>query len=190
MRDLEMEIKGTAVLAIQDFVKVNYKERYEDWIDALPIESKHIFTEVINSSKWYPLREGAIIPTKRIGELFYSRNYNEAALDSGKYSAQKALTGIYYFFVKASSTAHVIKRAPKIFNTYYRPGEIVVVKQIENEITLQIRNMTESHDIIEHRIAGWMHKAMEISGARTIRIHFTKSMAKGDPITQLDIHWT
>jgi hypothetical protein len=185
-----MEIKGTAVKAIRDFVKTYYQDKFEDWLELLPAGAKQIYTGTIDSTKWYPLSEGGIVPTLKIGELFFSGNYNVAALESGKYSAQKALTGIYNFFVKASSPAHILNSTPKIFSSYYRPGQLTIKNKKDNEVTLQISNMTQNNDVIEHRIAGWLYKAMEISGAKSVRIEFTKSMAKGDAITQLDIQWT
>jgi len=185
-----MEIKGTAVKAIRDFVKTNYSDKFNDWLEALPLGSKRIFSGKIDSSKWYQLREGGISPTRIIGELFYSGNFNVAALESGKYSAQKALSGIYNALIKTSSPSHILNSTPKIFATYYRPGQLTVKNKKDNEVTLQISNMTENDDVIEHRIAGWLYKALEISGAKSVRIEFTKSMAKGDAVTQLDIQWT
>jgi hypothetical protein len=185
-----MEIKGTAVKAISDFVKTNYNEKFNDWLDALPVGSRQIYSNTIDSTNWYPLQEGGIIPTRKIGELFFNGNFNQAALESGKFSAQKALKGIYNAFVKASSPSHIIKSTPKIFSTYYRPGRLNIKNIKDSEATLLISNMIEKNDVIDHRIAGWLYKALEISGAKSVRIEFTKSMAKGDAITQLDIQWT
>ncbi len=184
-----MEIKGTAVAAIRDFVKSNFSENYYDWLNALPNDSKSIFIEMIDPTKWYPLREGAIIPTRLIGETFYEGDHIKGSLESGKYSAQKALTGIYRIFVKASSTSYIIERASRIFNTYYRPCEMTIINKKKNSVTMLIGNMNESDEVIEYRIAGWIQRAMEISGARNVVIKIIMSITKGDELTQMEIHW-
>jgi hypothetical protein len=184
-----MEVKGTAVAAIRDFVKTNFPENYYDWLNSLPADSKSIFIDLIDPTKWYPLKVAAIIPTRMIGDVIYDGDYIKASVESGKYSAQKALTGIYRIFVKASSTSYIIERASRIFNTYYRPCEMNVIHRTKNLVALHISDMTESDEVIDYRIAGWIQRAMEISGARNVVIKVTESIAKGDEITQMELRW-
>jgi hypothetical protein len=185
-----MEIKGTAVASIRDFVKSKFPDKYEHWLQALPDGSKQIFGGLIDVSGWYPIYEGGIIPTRVIAEMFYDGNYMEGSLEAGKHSAQKALTGIYKVFVKAYSPAHVAQRATRIFGTYYRPCELVIKNKTDNNATMQITKMTVNDEVIEYRIAGWIYKALEISGAKDITVNFSKSMARGDGVTELEIRWS
>ena len=116
-----MEIKGTAVIAIRDYVKTHYGDRYKEWLQSLPDNVQSIYSGMIDSSGWYPLGEGGLIPTKKTAEMFFNGDYEKGAWDAGKFSAQKALTGIYKIFVKASSPGYIIQRASRVFSTYYRP---------------------------------------------------------------------
>lgn len=184
-----MEIKGTAVIAIRDYVKLNHKDQYNNWIDSLPLESSNIFRSAIDSSKWYPISEGGIIPTKKAAELFFGGNFEKGAWEMGKYSAEKALTGIYKIFVKASSPGYIVQRASRVFSTYYQPCKMEAKKSTEKSTLLEISNMTESDIVIEYRIGGWIEKALDISGAKNCKVKFLMSMAKGDDITQIDITW-
>jgi hypothetical protein len=184
-----MEIKGTAVIAIRDYVKTNYKEKYSDWLGSLPDDSRLIFTSAIDSSKWYPLEKGGVVPTRKIGDFFFKGDYKNGAWLSGNFSAEKALTGIYKIFVKASSPSYIIERASRVFSTYYRPCEMTVISRLEKAVVIQITEMTNSDEVIEYRIAGWIQKALEISGARNIKITFPKSITKGDKVTEMAINW-
>jgi hypothetical protein len=184
-----MEIKGTAVLAIRDFVKTNYADNYNEWIQSLPEKVRKIYSGVIDSSGWYPLGEGGVIPTKKTAEMFFNGDYERGAWDAGMFSAQKALTGIYKIFVKASSPGYIIQRASRVFATYYRPCKMNVVERTEKSVVLEISNMTESDVVIEHRIAGWIHKALEISGAKNITVDVNQSISRGDDVTRLNTHW-
>jgi hypothetical protein len=184
-----MEIKGTAILAIRDFVKVNHQEGYNDWINALPEESKGIFTAAIDSSKWYPLLAGGLIPTRKTAEMFYRGDYIAGAFDAGQFSAEKALTGIYKIFVKAAAPSYIIQRASRIFATYYQPCKMDVIEKTDTHVLLEISDMTQSDVVIEYRIAGWIKKALDISGAQNIQIEFPKSITRGDSVTQMNINW-
>ena len=184
-----MEIKGTAVIAIRDFVKSNYQEKYYDWLRSLPENVQTIYSKVIDSSQWYPLKEGGLLPTRKIADLFFNGDYEKGAWEAGKYSAQKALTGIYKIFVKASSPGYIVQRASRVFSTYYRPCQMAVVEQTGASVVLEISNMTESDIVIEYRIAGWINRALEISGAKNITIDIPRSICRGDAVTQLSISW-
>jgi len=60
-----MEIKGTAVIAIRDYVKLNHKEVYDKWLESLPQESSYIYKNAIDSSKWYPAKRGRYYTNKK-----------------------------------------------------------------------------------------------------------------------------
>jgi hypothetical protein len=184
-----MEIKGTAVIAIRDYVKMNYKEKYNEWIGSLPEDSRQIYNSAIDSSKWYPLQYGGIVPTKLLGDMFYKGDHKNGAWTSGSYSAEKALTGIYKIFVKASTPSYIVDRASRVFSTYYRPCEMSLISKKERGVLIQISQMTNSDEVIEYRIAGWIQKALEISGAKNIQITFPKSITKGDSVTEMEINW-
>jgi len=184
-----MEIKGTAVIAIRDYVKLNHKEVYDKWLESLPQESSYIYKNAIDSSKWYPLKEGGIIPTKKAVDLFFQSDYEKGSWEMGRFSAEMALTGIYKIFVKASSPGYIVQRASRVFATYYQPCKMEVKKNADKNISLEISDMTESDSVVEYRICGWIEKAIEISGAKNCTFRFPKSIAKGDEVTQFDITW-
>jgi hypothetical protein len=58
-----MEIKGTAVKSIPDFIRKTHPEKYQAWLEALPESSQKLFKEGILPSNWYPLQEAAVVPT-------------------------------------------------------------------------------------------------------------------------------
>jgi len=185
-----MEIKGTAVIAIRDYIKSNQTERYNEWLNKLTDESREIYEGVIDSSKWYPIQTAGVEPTRKAIDIFFHGDYKKGAWEAGKFSAQKALTGIYKIFVKASSPGYIIQRASRIFATYYQPCKMEVLDKTDTSVLLEISNMTVSDIVIEYRIGGWIEKALEISGAKNITIEYPKSITKGDAVTQLNIRWS
>jgi hypothetical protein len=183
-----MEIKGTAVKSISDFVKANFDNQYNDWLESLPEGSKRIMSNPILPNDWFPLEEAAITPTEKLCPLFYP-DPMEAARQSGRYSAEIALHGIYKFFVKMSSPSFVIGKALGIMSTYYRPVELKIVDGAHGHTTLHLLHFPNSHSCVEYRIAGWCERALEISGCRHVKVTITKSLAKGDSLTEFIITW-
>lgn len=184
-----MEVKGTAVMAIREFVKKNHGERYEEWVNGLNDDSKIIFSDYIDSSKWYPVAHGAIEPTKHLSNLFYERDFKNGAWESGRYSAEKGLTGIYKLYVKASTPIHIISRASRIFAAYYQPCKMELADKSDKSVSVVISQIDNLHDIIKYRIGGWIQKALEISGTKNVQVEFNEKVVDGKRIFNLDMSW-
>jgi hypothetical protein len=183
-----MEIKGSAVKSIPEFIKKNHSDKYSNWLSSLPEDSRKIFEGAILPSNWFPLKEAAIVPTEKLGEMFYGDTL-KGAWQCGRHSAEVALTGIYKFFIKAASPFFIISKAGKIFSTYYQPSSMEVVDKGDDWVVLQISQFEDPHPVIENRIAGWIEKAMEIHGVSSVKVDFTKSMTRGDKVTEIRVSW-
>ena len=184
-----MEIKGSAVMAIRDYVKNNHGSKYDEWVNGLPTDSKKLFADFIDSSKWYPVQEAAIDSTLKMSELFYSGDYKKAAWNSGKFSAQKGLTGIYKLYVKAASPIHIINRASRVFAAFYQPCKMEVIAKADKTVSVHVSEMGNCHDVIIYRIAGWCQQALEISGTKNTEIKIAKESVNAQPVFRLDMSW-
>jgi hypothetical protein len=184
-----MEIKGTAVKSISDFVKEKFYNYYDDWLNSLPEESKKIMSNPVLPNEWFPLIEAAIIPTNKLHPLIFTDEF-EGARQSGRYSAEIALMGIYKFFVKMATPNFVIGKASRIMSTYYRPSELEIVESSSKHAIMSLSHFPESHPCIEYRIAGWCERALEISGCKEVTVTISKSLSNGDPLTEFLIKWS
>lgn len=183
-----MEVKGTAVIAIRDYVKSNFPSEYKRWLDSLNADSKEIFAGSIDSTKWYQVETAALEPTLKISELFFENNRLKGAWNSGRYSAEKALTGIYKIFVKATSPAYIIQRASRVFATYYQPCEMRVINATGTGCVVEISKMDKKYDVIDNRIAGWIERALEISGAQDVKLSLAVK-PNDDTTREIIISW-
>jgi len=183
-----MRVKGTTVKSIQSFVKEKWPQRYDEWLNSLPQSSKDIMSDAIYATNWYPLNEGAVIPTYTI-KMFFEDNSLKAAVESGKYNAEATLTGVYKIFVKMSNPGYIIKRASKIMSTYYEDTLLEVGETTSNSVILDITKFEQLDKMIEYRISGWIEKALELSGCKDINVRISLSMTKGDSITRYFVTW-
>ena len=183
-----MRVKGTAVKSIPEFIKAEHGSKYTEWLDSLPMESKKLFINGIKTSDWYSVEHAIIIPTVTMSELLY-QSETKGAWECGRYSAKAALTGIYSLYVKMSSPGHIIDRAGRVLQAYYEPSELNIVSKGKNNVTLHITKFPKPHKVIDARLAGWMERALELSGCKNIKINITKSLLKGDAYTEFAINW-
>ncbi|NBC83749.1 MAG: hypothetical protein GVY19_10240 [Bacteroidetes bacterium] len=184
-----MEIKGSALLAIRDYVKTYHKNDYLKWLNALNDEAKTLYNNAIDSTKWFPVSVYAVEPMKVISNLFHNNDMKRTAWEGGRFSAENALKGIYKFFVKASTPHFIISRAGNIFERYYRPCRMSVTSSEDHRVVLDMTDISDSDEHIEYRIAGWIEKALEISGCKNVTVEITQSIAKGHLSTKFISEW-
>lgn len=183
-----MEIKGTAVKSIPEFVKQKYASRYADWVKSLSPESQQIINNV-SSATWYSLKDAAIEPTQKVAELFFNNDFKKGALELGRFSADIGLHGVYKLYVKFSSPGHIISRASRIFSAYYSPTKMETDDLKTNSVNLVISQFDLPSEVIEYRIAGWVERALEISGCKGIDVKITESFTKGNTRTVYECKW-
>jgi hypothetical protein len=184
-----MEIKGTAVKSIPEFVQKHFPLRFQDWLKTMPENSSKLMGGLIFSNNWYPIQDALVEPMKSISKFFYNGDDKKTARTMGKFSADVALNGVYKFFIQFGSPKYIIERGSRIFTTYFQPSEMVVVNVAKNGLTVNITKFPEPDEIIEHNIAGWMERALEISGCKQVKAEIIRSLAKKHSLTEIQITW-
>ncbi len=184
-----MEVKGTAVKSIKEYVEKKYKSQYTDWIQSMPESSQKIMSDAIFANNWYSMKDGAVEPTLAIAKLFYRNNIQKAALEAGRFSAEQGLKGVYKIFVRVASPNYIMERAGRVFTSYYSPSDITVLDKHDKGLTIHITKFPEPEEVIEYRIAGWCEKALEFTNCKDVKSNITKSLAKGDNLTEIVITW-
>lgn len=182
-----MEVKGSVVQNINIYVEKFHAAEYEKWKSALSEKSQKLMART-TSSKWYPINEGILEPTQTMCDLFYT-NAHEGAWKSGRFSAEVGLTGVYKIFVLISTPVFLIKRASRILATFYSSSEINVVDSSDHSMLVHFTKLPTRSELLEHRIAGWMEKALEICGCKDLSINILQSIGKGDDLFEVEITW-
>ncbi len=185
-----MEVKGTAVMTIPIFVKEKFGEQgLQKWLGALSAQARRDFSSDILAPTWYPLKDYLVDPTLKLCELFYQGRL-DGAVEQGRFSAEYGLKGVYKAFVKEASPAALVAKAGAILPTYYQPSAMEVTEKGVKTAILRITRFEAPHTVIEHRIKGWIERALEISGAKMVRAQIKNSMTTGSPSTDFALSWS
>jgi hypothetical protein len=183
-----MEVKGVVLKSNQNFVKDKYPKRYKEWFDALSDKAKSMMSERIVDDAWYNINEAMIEPTKKICDLFY-KGSDRGAWEIGRYAAEYDTKGVYSFFLRVASPVFFICRASNIISNYYRPCEIEAGEIEKKQAYMHILSLGEPNHIVEMRIGGWVERILELCGCKNLQLIITKSLTKGDKVTEYKAKW-
>lgn len=185
----QTKVKGSAITSIPEFIKDTFgQEKYNEWFNKLPLESKEIHSKLILKSNWYSLENSYIKPIQLICDMFYDGSL-EGARAGGIYSANKSLTGVYKFLVKMGSPEFILNKAATISKTYYKPSEAEFVSDGKGIGRIVMTKFQGMHRIVEQRQTSWIKRAVEICGAKNVSISVTKSQLEGANHTEFTVTW-
>lgn len=185
-----MEVKGTSVRSVVEFIDKNFPAKKQEWLNSLSPDSKKLMGGLLFTNNWYPLNIGLAEPMKAISKICFNGDETKTARTMGKYSADVALSGVYKFFVQFGSPKFIIERGSRIFTTYFQPSEMIVLNVQKNSMLVHVTKFSESEHIIEENIAGWMERALEISGCKNVKVLITKSLSRGNNVTEFSFNWS
>lgn len=73
---------------------------------------------------------------------------------------------------------------------YYRPTDAEVMESIDGLVRIRITTPPRLDEIIEHRIAGWMERAMELHECVGISVDVHHSPEEDNPFTEFHLTWS
>ena len=184
-----MEIKGSVVRTIQEYMKTKFPEKFDEWLSQLPSSASAIHKGTIKPSDWYPLHESAVLPTEVLGKIVFNGDIKKASWECGRFGAESTLKGIYRFFLMATPSRMVVSTGGRILTTFYRPVDFKLVESGSGSAKVHVTRIEDPSGVIENRIGGWIERALEIQGIKAARVEITQSLAKGDPMTEITISW-
>ena len=179
------KVSGLALQTLPMFIRDKYGEdEYQKWLEALPQQSKTVYEKPITITDWYTLPDSYIEPMKLMCRMFYN-NKERGAWEIGRFSAEYALKGVLKVFLKLGSVNFFVKRAAAVIPNYYKPCTIEVVENGHGKAVMRLEGFEGNHVLIENRIAGWMERALEISGCKMRLVTISRSTA----YTNFKVNW-
>ena len=64
-----------------------------------------------------------------------------------------------------------------------------IIEKEEKRVVLHIKEFPELERLVELRICGWIERALEISGSKSVNVRITKSLTKQDAVTEIIVEW-
>jgi hypothetical protein len=183
-----VQIKGSA---IQETLKQILRRSGDDALNKilalLDDQARTVLKREIFASTWYPLDVFTRFLEMEIKVLAAG---DENMVTRGSEAViERQLRGIYKAFVKLGSPEFVIKRIAAVHATYFEGVPIEVDLPAPRSANIRYTGFQKQHRIMGFAIIGFFRKALEISGAKDVAIHFTVPIEEGKEFAELSITW-
>ena len=184
-----VQIKGSAIQETINQIKRRAGEdAFQKILGLLDEEARKVCEGEIFASTWYSLD----LFTRFLEiEIRVLAGGNEEMVTRGSEAViERQLRGIYKAFVKLGSPEFVIKRIAAVHATYFQGVPIEVQLHGRGKALIKYTGFEKQHRIMGFAIIGFFKKALEISGAKDLAIHFTIPIEEGKGFSELSISWS
>lgn len=179
-----MEVKGSVLSSVPKFVRKQFgDDAVASWLKRLSPQAREVYTNPIMPSMWYPIIPCLAEPTIAICDLFFNGDLN-GAWESGRFTADEALTGLYKVFAIVGSTHTILKKGALAMSLLYRPSEIALTEYKEYNATLTISAFGEPHRALDARLGGFIERSLTVCGCKNVIVKTGRLMTKGDPCSE------
>jgi hypothetical protein len=181
------QVKGTAVIASLRFVREQFgEEGLERVLAALPDEDRSAFDANLLASSWYPMP--ALLHFMEETQKQFEAQEPEVLRKMGRRSADYGLTTVYKIFFKVGSPEFIVRKASRVFGSYYDTGEMVQVENAPGRAVVELKGFAGAPQYCA-RIFGWMERTMVLAGARNLKSSHSSCVHRGDQVCRFEGNW-
>ena len=139
------------------------------------------------ATKWYPFELGTRLDAAIVAAIGGGdRRYFERL---GAASAEKNLKGVHKDFLVHGDPQAFLAKAPVIYSFYYDQGRREYQATGPNEAVLTTRE-AEAFSLADClTVVGWHRRALELCGARNVRVVEEECRASGGVVCRYRIRW-
>jgi len=183
-----LHIKGTAVLDTMQAIQARAgKSELDKILGHLDEKTREELKQPISPSSWYSCDAFARFLEADVRET--AGGNEEVLVKRAEAVIEKQLSGIYKMFVRLGSPEFVIRRIAAVHSTYFDGVQIIPEMKGPNSATIQYVGFSPDHRIMGFVILGFFKKALQISGAKGVDVHFTVPIEAGEKLCELALLW-
>ena len=186
---MEMKVKGTEIISLKMFVESRFGEDgFAKWLAALDEETQYV-VQFAMASSWYPAEQMFAVPGRRMCELFFPDDLEEGAREWGRAGADRELTGVYRLLVRVGSTNMMLSTAADKWPMFYNTATLRPVVNEKHHALLRLEGSPVSDILWANAVAGWLERALAMSGVRDARVDITQTTEGGLSVFEFNLTW-
>lgn len=185
-----IEIKGSVINDSVNAVKLRSGEEiFKKILEQLNPDTKKIFeSAIISHTHWYPL--DAFLQYLEADLKLTANGDENELIERSEQLIEKQLRGIYKVFVKFGSPEFIINRV-SLSQLHYLKGLTIESNMINPEkARVKYIGFEKQHRLIGFSIIGYYKKALDMSGAKNIKIKYITAIEEGKGFCELEMEWT
>lgn len=181
-------IKGFVILSRRQFIEQTFgADVWDRTVAALPEDDRLALNGVLLASSWVPLSTCAALDDA-LAKVVGGRA-EEAFRALGRKSAETNLPKLQANFLKGKSPQKFLAQTPSIYRIYYEGGSRDYQPTGERAgviTTTGAEGVTWGECLT---VIGWHERALELCGAKNVRITHPVCKARGGAVCRYDLHW-
>lgn len=183
-----MKVKGSALRSSMSFLREHYPlPTVERILGGLPEEDRKILTPPILTSAWFPAE--ALCRLAHGMEKETPGDPEELYLRLGKQSCEDGLNTVYRLFFQIGSPSFIIKRISQVWSNYYDEGKMAIISSTSNTVHVRLEGAALPDAAMCTRITGWMTRALELSGGKSIALDHVACVHRGGKACEWKSDW-
>ncbi|MBN1893152.1 TIGR02265 family protein [bacterium] len=185
---MTMQVRGAVLLARKAFVSKHFgMQAWEKVFETLPEEDQIVFKGMIVHSGWYSFElaeelDKAIVQELGHGDLKVFEKI-------GSQSAKENLAGVHKTFLTPGDPQAFMAQANSIYRFYYNTGHRTWEKTGPKSGVLTTHGAETFSAIDCLTVIGWHRTALEMCGAKNVRIQEEECRARGGKVCRYQISW-
>ncbi len=186
---MSAQIRGAILLTRKYFVRKHFGEAaWRQVLSSLNEEEQNLLGGLIIHVGWYPFEIGERLDKTIVKVL--GKGDTKVFEQIGAQSAIENLNGVHWDFIREGDPQAFMKQANAIYSFYYDKGRRTY-EQTGPTSGVMTTYDTETVSAVDClTVIGWYRTALEMCGAKNIRINEEKCRAKGDPVCQYRFDWS
>ena len=183
-------VGGNIILARRSFViDRGGDELWERVLARLPADDATQLRRTLLVTSAYPLELNLRLD-RAIADVLYPHDPDRAFIELGRKSAEVNLGGPQRAFVREGEPHHLLGFTETIYAFYYGEGRRTYEKTGPNSAVLTTHDAPPSTPGDCATGGGWHERALELSGARDVRVVERRCRNRGDAVCEYELSWS
>lgn len=182
-----VKVKGTAVLSTRRYLTERFgKAAWPAVLAGLAPDERARLGDQLRESERYPYSL-FLKALRRAQDIF---RHQEPRLHEVLGRASVDHAGAYKVFFRIGSPKFIIAHVSEIWDTHFNHGEMRTVLSEKRRAVVELADFPEPTPELCERISGWFVRALELAGAKEIRLVHTQCVNQGGKVCRYEGSWS
>ena len=183
-----MEVRGTVLMSCVAFLREQFGEpNVERFHVTLPDAVRTLVDGRMLAFSWYPFESLKVYLEGAHGHF---KGHRYLLREMGRFSVDYQMNRFLRFILGNITVERAVSRVPVLWQRYYRPGKMAVVKNTAGHVQVVLREFPHDSVLFCERLCGWMQRLAEITGVLNSHVDHERCSAQGAEACIYDIRWS
>jgi len=184
------KIKGTLLLARMKFLRARGEAEAERVLRRLNSDDQAVLRAMLLPSSWYPA--GILLRLEMTAAAILSKGDRRQLLrDMGRFTAETNLSphGVHRPFVRENEPHFLLENLPRIYGAQHTSGSRTCERTSPTTAVIRHFDVGEVEPDDCLTTAGWLQRAVEVSGGRAVVVDEPQCRGRGAPHCEFRVSW-